>query len=162
MSEDFIFKAKHVSYYRDERAAQNKGRICVPGMQYLVHLLRGGYLGEDLKNGRNRKLLDVGCGSGFNAVTMSMLGWDVTGCEINEDIVAHAKETCRSYGYEIPVDVGENEHLPYADATFDFLLSMNVIHYAESRQGMERSIREYARILKPGGRILLFTIAKNS
>lgn len=153
---------KHNGYYRDVRVAQNKGRISVPGFQYLVHLLRGGYLGDDYKDGRGRKLLDVGCGSGFNAVTMAMMGWDVTGCEISPDIVRHARGSMAEYGYNIPVGVGTNENLPYPDAAFEFLLSMNVIHYAQSYEAIQRSVREYTRVLKQGGRLLMFTISPES
>lgn len=152
----------HEAYYKGFRREQNQGRIAAPGMQQLVHLFRGGYLGEDYRDGRGRKLLDVGCGSGFNAVTMAMLGWDVCGCEISQEIVAHARESMAGYGFDIPVEVGDNEHLPYPDASFDFLLSMNVLHYARSPEAMRASVREYGRVLKPGGRILLFTITPES
>lgn len=152
----------HEAYYKGFRREQNQGRIAAPGMQQLVHLFRGGYLGDDYRDGRGRKLLDVGCGSGFNSVTMAMLGWDVCGCEISPEIAAHARESMAGYGFDIPVEVGNNETLPYADGSFDFLLSMNVIHYAQSPEAMRNSVREYGRVLKPGGRILMFTITPES
>ena len=156
------FEDKHNRYYETTRQEQNRGRILAPGAQYLVHLFRGGYLGDDYKDGRGRKLLDVGCGSGFNAVTMCMLGWDVTGCEINETVVDHARKTVAEYGYDIPVDLGENERLRYEDGSFDFLLSMNVIHYAQSREAMDRTVEEYSRVLKPGGRVLVVTTTQDN
>jgi SAM-dependent methyltransferase len=126
-------------------------------MQYLIHLLRGGYLGDEYCDGQSRKLLDVGCGSGFNCVTFAMMGWDVSGCEINEEVCAHARETIAGYGYDISIDVGENENLPYDDGTFDFLFSMNVIHYVQSEEAARRTVSEYARVLKTGGRVFIST-----
>ncbi len=147
----------HEEYYSDVRALQNKERIVSPGSQYLIHLLKGGYLGEDLKEGAGRKVLDVGCGSGYNAVSFAKMGWQVSGVEITEDIVAHARKTVRSFGYDPDIKVGENENLPFAKNEFDFLLSLNVIHYVQSEEAAHKTISEYARVLKPGGRIFLST-----
>ncbi len=155
MSEDF--EHRHNEYYRATRHAQNSNRISAPGMQYLVHLLRGGYLDRGLQEGNGRKMLDVGCGSGFNSVTFAMMGWEVEACEINQEIVEHARRTIKAYGFDIHVKIGENENLPYEDGSFDFLLSMNVIHYVQGEEAVKKTIDEYARVLKKGGRILLST-----
>ncbi len=151
------FEKQHSEYYASTRSSQNSGRISAPGMQYLVHLLKGGYLGNELRDGAGKKMVDVGCGSGFNSVTFAMMGWHVEACEINKDIVKHARETVLKYGFDINIKIGENEHLPYSDGMFDLLLSMNVIHYVQSEEAVKKTIQEYARVLKKGGRLILST-----
>lgn len=151
------FVEKHNQYYENIRGAENVGRISSPGSQYIIQLLKGGYLGEEYKEGLGRKILDVGCGSGFNCVSFAMMGWHVFGCEISDHIVAHARETINNYGYNATIVVGENEKVPFPDSMFDFLLSMNVIHYVQTEIGLRKTIEEYARLLKPGGRLLIST-----
>lgn len=151
------FMERHKKYYAKERPQQNSGRIAVPGSQYLVHLLRGGYLGEKWREGEGRRALDVGCGSGYNSVTLAIMGWRVSATEIHGDIVDHATQTVADYGQKVDVRKGDNENLPFADATFDLLLSMNVIHYCQSPEAVTRAAEEYARVLAPGGLLVLLT-----
>lgn len=151
------FVEKHNDYYSGVRSGQNKDRIVSPGSQYLIHLLKGGYLGGDYIQGRGRKILDVGCGSGFNCISFAMMGWQVYGCEITEAIAEHALTTIQRYGFDAEILVGENENIPFPEGMFDFLLSLNVIHYLRSEEAVQKTISEYARVLKPGGRFFLST-----
>lgn len=144
-------------YYAGVRHEQNNQRIITPGSQYLVQLLKGGYLGEKYLHGRGMSALDVGCGSGYNSISLAQMGWNVRGCEISADIVQHATQNIASYGLNIPIDIGSNEALPYQDNTFDFLLSMSVIHYLQSQASVFAAVEEYARVLKKGGRLFLST-----
>lgn len=155
MNPDFV--ARHGSYYDNIRSKENAGRISAPGNQYLVHLLRGGYLGDTWRDGQGRKALDVGCGSGYNAVTLSLLGWKASAVDITPEIVEHAKETAAPYGEPIDFRVGENESLPFDDDEFDLLISVGVIHYCPSAKAIERSVKEYARVLSSGGMLILVT-----
>lgn len=149
--------ASHRAYYTAEWRAHNAGRVVTPGNQHLVQLLKGGFLGEDLRDGTGKTALDVGCGPGFNCVSLSMLGFETSGCEIDPAIVEQARANLEQFGAVATISVGQNESLPYPNAAFDFLIAMNVIHYVSSRSGVERTVAEYARVLKPGGRIYLTT-----
>ena len=51
------------------------------------------------------------------------------------------------------------EHLPFADASFDFVWSWGVIHHSEST---EHVTREIARVLRPGGRLALMVYNRSS
>ncbi|KWT91553.1 class I SAM-dependent methyltransferase [Candidatus Magnetominusculus xianensis] len=143
-------------YYRGERSKQNEGRITSPGNQYLIHLIKGGYL-CDYSNCNQLKVLDVGCGSGFNLVSFAMMGWQVYGCEISEGVVDHAKTSIQQYGYHAEIKVGDNQDTHFPSNYFDLLLSMNVIHYVPSEEGIQNTIKEYARVLKKSGRVIMMT-----
>jgi SAM-dependent methyltransferase len=148
------FLAKQIRHYHQDRSSID--RIASPGSDYILQLLKGGYL-QDYTNPRGQKALDVGCGRGFNMVSLAMLGWEVFGCDIAENIVNIAKENVKRYGQEAQIVVGENQDIPYPLDFFHLLLSINVIHYTNSKDSVEKTIREYARVLKTGGRILLMT-----
>jgi SAM-dependent methyltransferase len=60
-------------------------------------------------------------------------------------------------GIQIDLRVGTNQHLPFENANFDFLVSWNVLHYEGTEEGVRAGLREYARVLKPAGRLILST-----
>jgi SAM-dependent methyltransferase len=135
----------------------NRTRFASPGSQYIIQLLKGGYLGEDLAEGRGRKALDVGCGNGFNCVSLGLMGWHAHGVDISERILKAARVNLGRFAVDADLQVGENSALPYDTATFDLLLSINVIHYAARDVDVKKAIAEYARVMKPGATLVLLT-----
>ena len=148
------FTAKAESHYRND--LPNQGRITTPGSQYLLKLIKGGYL-EDFSRAGRLKVLDVGCGGGFDLVTIERLGWEAYGCEISQKIVEHAKANAARFGCSPIVEKGENQRIPFESDFFDMLWSNQVIHYLDSRGAVREALAEYARVLKPSGRIILQT-----
>ncbi|MGN6149067.1 MAG: class I SAM-dependent methyltransferase, partial [Rhizomicrobium sp.] len=53
---------------------------------------------------------------------------------------------------------GDITRLPFADASFDAIISMIVIHNIPSREGRDQALRELARVLKPGGRMVIYDL----
>lgn len=53
--------------------------------------------------------------------------------------------------------VGTNQEIPFENNSFDFLVSWNVLHYEGTEEGIKAGIKQYARVLKPGGRLFLST-----
>lgn len=92
-------------------------------------------------------LLDNGCGVGMYVSNLAELGGKVFGLEYDHDqAVAAARRADR-------ILRGASERLPFPGETFDLLLSHEVIeHVADDREAVE----EMARILRPGGRLVLF------
>lgn len=56
---------------------------------------------------------------------------------------------------------GENCKLPFLNEQFDYLLSWNVCYYMGSSNQFQSHVSEYARVLKPGGK-LTFSMPKKS
>jgi ubiquinone/menaquinone biosynthesis C-methylase UbiE len=54
---------------------------------------------------------------------------------------------------------GDMRDMPFADASFDIVVSNLAIHNVPSQAGRQRSIAEIARVLKPGGRVALMDLA---
>lgn len=94
------------------------------------------------------KVLEVDCGPGVLAKKMKDNGADVTATDLSAVAVRRAQEK------GIPaqqVDI-DTANLPFADATFDVVVSNSAI---EHRFFPERSFDECARVLKPGGRFIV-------
>lgn len=123
----------------------------------LVRLMRGSYIPGLDREYRGKRVLEVGFGSGNNLVFLASLGMEVHGVEVTRQVCAIAQERLGRLGISADLKVGTNRHLPYPDATFDVLVSWNVIHYEDTARKMDAAIREYARVLKPNGRFFLST-----
>ena len=95
-----------------------------------------------------RRILVDGCGVGQYVRRLAALGYQAIGLDIDFDRV---QEGTREGIDQLHVAAGEQ--LPYPDDTFDALLSHEVIeHVADDRL----AAREMIRVLRPGGRVILF------
>jgi SAM-dependent methyltransferase len=105
-------------------------------------------------NGRpeveGKDLLDLGCGYGGRTVRYKELGArTVTGTEIGPEAVDEAREFARSKGVDIRVLLSDEEQeLPLPDNSIDVICSYDVFEHVGSP---ERVIRDYWRLLRPGG-----------
>ena len=96
---------------------------------------------------RRPRILDVGCGTGANLLMLSQFG-DAEGVDVSEDALAF----CRERGLN-NVKLGAAEKLPYEDGTFDLVTALDVVEHLDDDLA---GLREMRRVLRPGGRVLLF------
>ncbi|HEX5602840.1 MAG TPA: methyltransferase domain-containing protein, partial [Pyrinomonadaceae bacterium] len=96
---------------------------------------------------RRPRILDVGCGTGANLLMLSNYG-DAEGVDVSEDALAF----CRERGLT-NVKLGAAEALPYEDGTFDLVTALDVVEHLDDDLA---GLREMRRVLRPGGRALLF------
>lgn len=94
------------------------------------------------------KVLDVGCGNGRFLTTMRTLGWEVQGVEFSEAGVNAARMSGLS------VHHGDLASAAFADGSFDLITARHVIEHIPEAQAF---MAELARVLKPGGRLVIET-----
>src|SRR4051812_15847534 len=99
---------------------------------------------------KNPRILDVGCGTGANLELLNRYG-DAEGVDISDD----ALEFCRERGLK-RVHRGPAEQLPFADCQFDIVTALDVVEHLDDDVA---GLREMYRVLRPGGRALLFVPA---
>jgi ubiquinone/menaquinone biosynthesis C-methylase UbiE/catechol 2,3-dioxygenase-like lactoylglutathione lyase family enzyme len=92
-------------------------------------------------------LLEVGVGSGRLLARLAERGWEVTGIDAAPRMVELARERVP----DAKLDVARVEELPFGHASFDAVVAVGVLEYAD----LEASLRELARVLRPGGRAVL-------
>ena len=102
---------------------------------------------------RTMEALDVGCGPGFFAIILSQTGWRATGVDCAEEMVLAARENAGRHGAAAGFKVMRADWLSFPDDYFDLVLSRNV---AWSLTDPEAAYREWRRVLRPGGRLLIF------
>jgi SAM-dependent methyltransferase len=94
------------------------------------------------------QVLDVACGTGNTAIPAARLGAVVTGVDIAANLLVQARERAAVEGLMATFDEGDAEQLPYADASFDAVVTMFGAMFAPRP---ELVAAELARVLKPGG-----------
>ena len=104
----------------------------------------------DLKSGM--KVLDVACGTGNLAIPAAKTGADVTGVDIAPNLVEQARENAKREGLNAKFDEGDAEALPYADNSFDVVMTMFGAMFAPRP---ELVAAELKRVSKPGGLIAM-------
>ena len=98
--------------------------------------------------------LDLGCGEGHNTRLVAGLGARMTGIDIAERFIEHAKASERAEPLGIEYRVASAVELPFADSSFDFAVAfMSLMDIPEN----DRALAEAARVLRPGG-FLQFSI----
>ncbi len=101
-----------------------------------------------------QRILDVATGTGMVAFALAKTGaCEVVGLDQSEDMLAAARQRLAetpALSGRITFLPGEAENLPFADAEFDALTFTYLLRYVDDR---EATMRELARVVKPGGRI---------
>jgi ubiquinone/menaquinone biosynthesis C-methylase UbiE len=102
-------------------------------------------------------LLDAGCGDGRYLAGIGKLGTvpdRLVGVDIAESILATAALATEQAGVDVELERANLERLPFADSEFELVLCLQALeHLLEPVLGL----RELARVLAPGGRIVLTT-----
>jgi cyclopropane fatty-acyl-phospholipid synthase-like methyltransferase len=112
---------------------------------------------EWLDLSRGKTLLDVACGAGGPALRIAAgTGCSVVGIDVHQDAVTTANSLAAQRGLAERAGFRATDAtgpLPFSDASFDAITCIDAINHFSDRP---RVIAEWARLLKPGGR-LLFT-----
>lgn len=133
----FMMRQDAERYHRN--VYENLGHIRVKNVvevQHVVEHARG-------------SVLDVGTGTGRFAIPLHDAGHKVTGCDISPGMLEVAADAAQ--GRDITWQVADVEKLPFPDNSFDTVVSLNVIIHLPQWQSC---IREFQRVVKPGGRII--------
>jgi SAM-dependent methyltransferase len=125
------------------------GRPDILRRRALVHEALGARPGE--------RVVDVGCGPGFYvAETLDRVGPEgsVVGVDASAPMLDVAAKRCEGHG-NVGFHQGDVTELPVADADFDRALSVQVLEYVAD---IPRGLGELCRVLRPGGRVLIWDV----
>jgi len=105
------------------------------------------------------EVLDVACGTGNVALPLARRGAHVTGVDIAPNLLQQARQRAAAEALQIRFEEGDAEQLPYADSTFDAVVTMFGAMFAPQP---ERVVAECARVLKPGGLLAMANFTPGS
>jgi SAM-dependent methyltransferase len=98
------------------------------------------------------RVLDVACGSGNLSLPAARAGARVTGLDIAPNLIETARNRASALGLNIDFDEGDAEELPYADASFDSVVTMFGAMFAPQPW---KTAAEMLRVCRPGGCIAM-------
>ena len=102
----------------------------------------------DIRPGED--VLDVATGTGNAALRAAAAGAKVVGLDLTPELFERARARQAEFGVEVDWVEGDAESLPFADESFDAVLSIFGIQFAPRH---EVTANELARVVRPGGRI---------
>jgi SAM-dependent methyltransferase len=109
---------------------------------------------DSLALGPGRRALDVGCGPGFGTAHLARRGFFVDAVDTSAKMVDLTLCRARGEGLHSHVrgSVSDIHALPFSDLAFDLVLVVGVSEWLAS---LEQPLREVARVLRPGGHLVL-------
>jgi ubiquinone/menaquinone biosynthesis C-methylase UbiE len=151
------------------------GLACgMTGLWMVWHSRRGKVRSRDKHLGLltwrgDERVLDVGCGRGLfliGAAKRLTAGGRAVGVDIwqAEDLSGNTQQaTLENARWEgvadrVEVQTGDARELPFAERSFDVVVSSMALHNIYESAGRDKAITEIARVLKPGGRVLIVDI----
>ena len=120
------------------------------GTRYRLYLLKKTL--NSLKLPPNARVIDVGCGYGFNTLELAKRGWDVVGIDKDSERLSVAQDLAEIEGRHIDFRKGNLYRLPFEDNQFDLCLFFEVIEHLRDPQ---RALSEISRVLRPQGMLIL-------
>lgn len=100
------------------------------------------------------EVLDMGCGTGRFTIPLAERVKSVSGLDLSPMMLATARKKLADRGLEADLREGDMAALPFADASFDVVVSMLALMHIP-REDRQQVFREVARVLRPGGRLLI-------
>lgn len=144
-----VFDHDYASQYDDLYTDKDYGAECD-----VLESVFDRYLNE-----KPRLLLDLGCGTGNHSIPLARRGYAVTGVDLSEEMLAHAREKAKQLDGELkPVFHHGDIRTVRLNREFDVVLMMfAVLGYQLSNTDVEQALANVARHLNPGG-LFIFDI----
>ena len=101
--------------------------------------------------GSGSRVLDVATGTGDLAIELARRGCEVVGSDFSEEMLVHA----RAKAPQLRFEQGNALALPYGDDEFD---AATVGFGARNFSDLDRGLSEMARVVRPGGRVVILEI----
>ncbi len=110
-------------------------------------------------------VVDIGCGSGLllNAAAKRLTTGKAVGLDLwnKEDLSDNRPErtltnaAAEGVADRIELTTGDMQNMPFPDETFDIAVASMALHNIRNKEGRINTVREIARVLKPGGHVAI-------
>jgi ubiquinone/menaquinone biosynthesis C-methylase UbiE len=157
---------KHATTTTARGAPATKGHVLhglVPWYDLMAWLMAGGReralrerMLDRARVARAERVLDVGCGTGTLVIAAKHrvgAAGVVRGIDASPEMIARARRKAAKAGVDATFEVAVVEALPFADASFDVVMSTLMLHHLP-RPVRRQCAAEMRRVLRPGGRAL--------
>ena len=99
---------------------------------------------------RRGRLLNIGCAHGPDFLPFKQ-GFDLYGVDFSAEMLKFARKYSQKFDFTVNLSLADIGHLPYADETFDWAISVATYHHIRYPEERQKALYELRRVLKPGG-----------
>ena len=141
----------HQQWTRDYRTADNE-KFYEHAFDYIVRML---------KPPPDASFLDAGCGSCAHSIRLAQRGFDVHAVDFSQSALEMARDYVKSKGLEDKITFGQESLLEFsfANESFNYVLCWGVLMHIPE---VGRAVAELARVVKPGGHLVVSEGNKSS
>lgn len=112
-----------------------------------------------LKKQNAQNILDLGCGTGRDVIALAKDDFNIYGLDISKRATKRTQQWLSAENLSGNIRIGNmHQSLPYADNTFDGVISIKAMHHATVAD-IKKLIHELERTMRPGG-ILMIEVPK--
>ena len=158
MKKNNLAKSKHSKWGRN--ISNQRKSMSFPSYpnEAMLKIIFGGRKYFNFKKiTKKSKVLDIGCGMGNNLIPFNDIGCQTYGVDVHLSAINAIKNI--DFNKKNKFFVGHNRKLPFEENFFDLILSINTIHYEENLNYVVKALKEFKRVLRPGGSFFLSTVA---
>lgn len=122
------------------------------------------FAASELPRAAGRRLLDLGCGAGRNAIPLTRMGYDVLGLDLSWPMLgAAAGRAPQDPGAgRLRLALAPMDGIPVRNRCIDFVVAHGIWNLAPSAAVFRNALREAARVARPGAALFVFTFSRNT
>lgn len=111
---------------------------------------------KQIPNLKNKKILDVCCGTGLNSLILTRQGVEVVGIDFSKNQIKLANRRKEKYpNLKLDFKVMDAENLKFKDNNFDMVTCSFGLHELGTVETLNGVIEQIKRVLKPRGRLII-------
>ncbi len=122
------------------------------------------FAADELPRAAGRRLLDLGCGAGRNAIPLARMGYDVLGLDLSWPMLgAAAGRAMDDPGAgRLRLALAPMDNIPVRNRCIDFVVAHGIWNLAPSAAVFRNALREAARVARPGAALFVFTFSRHT
>lgn len=112
---------------------------------------------ERIGDVRGKTVLEIGCGDGTLAVLLAEQGAKVSAIDMSEAMIQAARRRAQERNVDVNFQVAAAERIPFEAEKFDIVVAMSILCFIKNASPV---FQEIARVLRPGGRLVIGELGK--
>lgn len=152
---------KNVEKYKESKIHRNWELKYGLGENELFFNLAFDYITSIMNASYNTSVLDAGCGYCTKSILLAKRGFLVTGVDISDSTLNEAKEIIKLKGFQNRIEIIKENitSLSFKDNSYKYILCWGVLMHIPK---IKNALNELARVLKPGGILVISENNMNS